>query len=98
MLKLPRIVFENYDQLFAWAQEFLKPDPRKYVIYMALDNEIILEPRKSTRPIRYGYLKSMEAVSPVKKMAEDFNVSVFNCKDYEWDLTKAPGVKVVVEG
>lgn len=92
---MPRHVFENSEQLKQWCEEFVKEG--YYIVYTTAENEIILEPKRSTRPQRYGYLKSVNAEKLAVEIAEEYNIPYIKLESYEWDLDKSPGVRVSVE-
>lgn len=91
---MSRIVFDDYAELRRWAAEFLMKG--RYVMYITRDNGVVLEPTKSTPPLRYGYiqLKDAKTLTAMEKLAEENGILVFRVKDYEWDATKAPGIKI----
>lgn len=92
---MPRIVFCSEEQLENWCKEFV--DTGKYVIYLTEYNEVILEPLKSTRPLRFGYFKGLKGEKLATKLQELHQIPLFRVRDYEWDLEKSPGIKVAIE-
>lgn len=55
---MPRQVFDDVQELEKWCKEFVKRG--QYTVYTTSDNELILEPRKSTRPQRFVYIKTVK--------------------------------------
>jgi len=92
---MPRIVFDSADELKEWCKLFVKDN--KYTGYITEENELILEPQKSTRPIRYAYIKCKKAKELAEELKDKYNIPVIKIKSYEWDTEKYPGIKVLVE-
>lgn len=92
---MPRIVFTNPEQLFDWVKEFCSSN--KYVGYVTSKKELIIEPTKSTRPLRYAYYAGDDIDEIAKKLIEKYQIKVFQIKNYEWDLEKSVGVHVPIE-
>lgn len=92
---MPRIIFTNPEQLIEWVKAFCSAD--KYVGYTTAEKELIIEPIKSTRPLRYAYYKGEDTDEIAKKLSEKYQMKVFQIKNYEWDMEKSVGVRVAVE-
>jgi hypothetical protein len=85
---MPRQVFGSYDELKKWCEEFVEQG--KYVIYTTSADELILEPRKSTRPQRFGYFISIKVKVYAKELSERCNIPHFELERYEWDVERTP--------
>lgn len=95
---MPRAIFVEGEELLKWCGEFVKGG--NYIMYLTGKNELILEPRRSTRPLRYAYLKEVSKESADKlvvKIHEKFGIPFMLVSSYEWDVEKSVGVKVRVE-
>ena len=89
---MPRIVFDSFEELKKWCDEFIKE--KSHTIYTTENDELIVEPRRSTRPSRYGYFKSIKVKEFAKTLSEKHEIPYFHLKSYEWDTEKSPGIKM----
>ena len=80
---MPRIEFNNEQELRDWSETFCKGTNR-YSAYITAGKEIVLEPRKSTDPIRYGYLRvqSEGKIQEIAAFLRELGLSVFTCTNY----------------
>ena len=85
---MPRITFYNKDELLKWCNLFVKPE--NYVGYTTVDCEIILEPRKSTRPSRFAFFNARdESMNDlVKEIADKTGITFIKIAKYEWDTER----------
>jgi hypothetical protein len=86
---MPIHVMDNEQTLNAWVEEFLKN--RKYAVLITAKGEVILEPRKSTRPTDYGYLDTgsyTEADKIGKQLSSHFSIPVIQVKKFLWDTER----------
>jgi len=91
-----RLVFKTKDELLAWIKECVSPE--RYVAYITDDNEVVLCPTRSTRPIIYGYLKVETNIGDiVKSIVHEFGIRCFPVKNVEWADDRPPGVKFIME-
>ena len=49
---MPRLIFSDANELINWLKNH---DPTRFDVYVTPENELILIPRKSTRPLLYIY-------------------------------------------
>lgn len=93
---MPRSICGDTSEFFQWLGVFADPD--HYVIVHTYDNELIADPRKTTKPLRYAYFKTSEknAESCVKELIKRGFI-VLKQKRYEWDTEKPVGVRVIIE-
>jgi len=88
----------RYDKVTAWTDEYVKG--KDYAILVTEENEIILEPRKSTRPLDYGYIniRDPQAVAELASiLASRYGLPLLEIKSLSWDIEKPPWVKVPAE-
>lgn len=88
---MPRIVFRATTDLEDWASKLAAPS--RYNVYATERQEIILEPLRSTSPVRYGYLK-METSNMFSAFVNDLKsrgYNVFPCASYDWSSDRAVG-------
>jgi len=87
-----------FDKVLAWVNEYVRG--RDYAVIVTDENEMILEPRKSTRPLDYGYLclDDSKAVRELaEKIARTYNLPLLEIQYFRWDIEKSPLVKVPIE-
>jgi len=88
----------SFDNIFRWCDEYVRS--KDYVILKTDEHEIILEPRKSTRPVDYGYVKLRDSIE-TDKLAEElsnrYKLKVLEIQALAWDIEKSPWVKIPVE-
>ena len=85
---MPRIVFEDFEELKKWCKEFVEKG--KYTGYTTASDELILEPRKSTRPSRFAYFRSIKVKEYAKTLSEIYGIPFFYLERYEWDVERSP--------
>ena len=85
---MPRIIFDSFEELKKWCKEFVEKG--KYTGYTTASDELILKPRKSTRPQRYAYLKSIKVREYAKKLSAIYDIPFFYLETYEWDVERNP--------
>jgi hypothetical protein len=100
VLKAERDEKGNWDfsKVIAWANEYVRG--RDYAVLVTDENELILEPRKSTRPLDYGYLSldDSKAVRELaEKLAKTYGLPLLEIQYFRWDIEKAPSVRVPIE-
>jgi len=91
---MPRIVFDKKEDFEIWVKE--NTSASRYIFYITDDNELVVYPSVSTRPLAIGYLSSF--TEDLKKYGEEFaknnGYRFFKIKRIEWDIEKAVGVKI----
>jgi len=92
---MPIAVCENEDELIEWCREFVETG--KYRVFSTRENEIILEPIKTSKPIRFAYYQTERAEELAKQIAKNFGIKHLTLKAYRWNIERAPSVKVAVE-
>lgn len=95
---MPISVCRTEDQVKKWCDELVKEG--KYFVYYTEESEVILEPAKSTRPLRYCYAK-LPSNESAKKLAEElgktYNLPVISVVRICWDTEKGPAIRIPVE-
>ena len=79
---------------------FLKALRPFSLVVLTGDGEVVLIPKKSTRPIMVAYIKfsdSQEAEKSVREIVESMKWDLYHVLRIEWDVEKKPGVEVVIE-
>jgi len=93
---MPRAICENKDQLTKWCEIFIGEKGKdKYVIISTNQNEIIIEPRKSTKPLDFAYMQVANGniKEIVNEIVQKYGIKHLHVKRLEWDLEKPPGIK-----
>lgn len=88
---MPRIVMSD-DQSFKQFVERFVAAP-KYTAYVTDDDEIVLEPLRSTSPIRYGYVAcaTPSQCSRLAAYLREKGVAILKCERYEWATDRMVG-------
>jgi len=92
---LPIAVCGTEEELLDWCREFVESG--KYRVFSTGENEVILEPVKTSKTIRFAYYQTERAKELAGKIAEDFGIKHLTLKSYRWNIERAPSVKVAVE-
>jgi len=96
---MPIAVCKNEEQVRKWAEVLVK-EGKFYVYYTTEDYEVILEPAKTTRPLRYCYIK-MTGLEEAKKLAAElsqkYKLEIIEIASMRWDTEKGPAIKIEVE-
>ena len=82
-----RVEFDTLIQAEEWIKRFVLTSNKKYVGFYTSNNELILTPTKSTRPIIYGYIKTA-SMSTIRKLFKDTDIQIFSCSNFEWNIEK----------
>ena len=88
----------DFSNVYRWLDEYVKG--KDYALLVTDENEIILEPRKSTRPLDFAYIsiKDTAAVQELVKQLEiTYGLRALQIKSLSWDIEKPPWVKIPVE-
>jgi hypothetical protein len=88
----------DFSKVFAWTDEYVKG--KDYALLVTDENEIILEPRKSTRPLDFAYvnIKDVKALQTlIKELFNRYQLEPIEIKSLGWDIEKPPWIKVPVE-
>lgn len=90
---MPRIVFASTDELKSWTGRFANPD--KFTVYCTTRQEIILEPLRSTSPLRYGYVRYLDLnqFRQVLEWLRGQGFTVLKCRRYEWASDREVGAR-----
>jgi len=92
---MPIAVCASEEELIEWCKELgIKG---RYRVITTKENEVILEPIKTSKPIRFAYLETEKAKELAEKIANDYNIKHLTLKAYRWNIERAPSVKVAVE-
>jgi len=96
VIKIPISICSTKGQVEKWAKAIVHEG--KFIIYLTLNNEVVVEPLRSTRPLRYCYYKGSD-FNDAKKVAESiskaYNLSIVEVSSMSWDNEKGPWVKVI---
>jgi hypothetical protein len=87
-----------FEKVLAWANEYVKG--KDYTLLLTDENELIIEPRKSTRPLDYGYVNINDANAIrtlAKQLASSFGLPLLEIQYFRWDIEKPPSVKIPIE-
>jgi len=97
--KMPISICENEEQVTKWCETFVKKG--RFVVYYTTDDyEVILEPVKTTRPIRYCYIKMLDLISAKRlsgQLAVMYSLDRVELKGMSWDIEKGPWIKIPLE-
>lgn len=88
-----RHIFDETQEFIDWISENVTKE--KYKAYQTKEKEIILVPKKSTRPLEYAYMKFSEQKdleSVIKKLTSK-GLRVWSLKAEEWDDQKPVGIR-----
>lgn len=92
-----RHVFDETEEFINWISENVTKE--KYKAYQTKEKEIILVPKKSTRPLEYAYMKFSEdkdLKSVIEKLTSK-GLRVWRLKAEEWADDRPVGVKLSPE-
>lgn len=94
---MPRIMFQDLAGLKPWMQRFVNPE--KYTAYVTLGRELILEPLRSTSPMRFGYLRceNDQVFNQVLAHLRECRLNYFKIARYEWSPDRLPGANAPQE-
>lgn len=88
---MTRITFEEIGQFKKWIEDNVTKE--KYEAYITPKKEVVLMPRKSTRPLKYGYaILTSEGIKEIQRFLGEKGVKIYFAK-VDWDETKAPGAE-----
>jgi hypothetical protein len=100
---MPLSVCKTEEQVKKWCEAILKKEG-SYYIYCTEDNEVILEPAKSTRPLRYCYIKltpTEQSKEPARALAESIGATygqpVVEISRMSWDIERSPYIRAPTE-
>jgi len=92
---VPIAVFHDLDQLKKWCEDTVSPD--RFRVLSTDEDEIILEPTKTSRPLKFGYLQIAKARELADQIAKEFSLKHIHLKAYRWLEDRGPFIKVVPE-
>ena len=95
---MPIHVLGSKEQLEKWAEEFI--EGKVFVVIVTKDGELILEPRKSTRPLDFGYCRfasKEEAIKSAEELKGKYKIKVVEEDALSWDVEKSPFIRVSME-
>jgi hypothetical protein len=93
---MPRHVINDKTVLEKWIDVFCKN--KEFAIITTDNNEVILEPLRSTRPLNYAYFKS--ATNPKDfgaELSKKYDMPHLHIAAFEWDLDKPTGIQAKPE-
>lgn len=88
----------DFSGVFEWISEYAAL--KDYMLLVTDENELIIEPRKSTRPLNYGYVHIDDAKAIrelAKQLASSFGLPLLEIQYFRWDIEKPPSVKIPIE-
>lgn len=83
---MPRVEFDNKKQADPWIKEFATP--KSHYGLHTHKNELILVPRKSTRPVVYARIVHIRG-EDIVKLREVYKLLIVECRDWEWSAERA---------
>ena len=94
---MPRIEYTKKDDFLKWIKG--EVDSNKYKAHVTEKMEVILAPRKSTRPITFGYFKAShtdnakntEALTAILAVLKAAGIAIYRCGNYEWKTENPVG-------
>jgi len=92
---LPIAVCKDEEQLKEWCKDTGLRD--RYRMISTEENEVIVEPIKTTRPSKFAYLSGPKAEEIASNIAKEYSVSHIKLKAYRWNEERGPFVKVPIE-
>ena len=92
---MPIAVFQDLGQLKKWCEDTVSPD--RFRVLSTDEDEIILEPTKTSRPLKFGYLQISKAQEFAESLAKEFGLKHIHLKAYRWMEDRGPFVKVAPE-
>jgi len=90
---MPILEFDSLSSLEEWVAKFTTPE--RYMVIVTSDEEVVLQPTKTSRPIIYGYYKGQ--AQRVLKALEALGYRILHVKSFTWDIERAPGTRIIVE-
>lgn len=84
---MPRIEFANITESVDWIRSFVINSDKKYIAYCTKNNELILVPTKSTRPIVYALIKNVNR-KEVTILFKNSTIPVYNIEYFEWNIER----------
>jgi len=85
-------IFETKDQLIKWLLE--RSIEKYYIQVTTEDSEIILVPRKTSKPIEFGYLKIPDAEKIADELQSQYGIHKVVMHRYSWDIERSPAIKI----
>lgn len=95
---MPIHVLGNEEQVMAFADIYVAG--KDYVAIITEQGELILEPRKSTRPQDYGYFDALskeKAKTIVEEILRRYTLRTIETKAIAWDTERPPWVRTSQE-
>lgn len=84
---MPILEFSVGSELLKWSESFASPD--RYVVIVTGDGEVILHPRKTSKPIVYAYCKEGVSQTLLSSLI-DRDFTIVDVKHYYWDTERTP--------
>jgi hypothetical protein len=89
---MARLIFNIAADYERWITDHVTPNG--YDVYSTRMNELICYPRKSTRPLTYGWMQlSDEDSAKLLKKLEGMGVRLYRVDRIEWDAERPVGIK-----
>ena len=80
---MARFVFSKESEFFSWVVDHFHGD--RFEAYVTASNEVIIYPRKSSRPISYAYIQcSTQSVAELVKKLKELGLEIYNVSRVEW--------------
>ena len=84
---MPRIEFDFLKQAETWIQKRVIKSNKEYEGYITKNNELILLPKKSTKPLLYCYV-SFADIKDVTELFKDSSIDIFKCSSFDWNAER----------
>lgn len=92
---MTRFIFKEEKEFQKWIDDHVNSD--KYECYITEGNEVVLIPLRSTRPLKYAYIKlTSETIEAVRQKLTQKGVKIYKA-NVEWADDRPVGVKFVPE-
>lgn len=87
-----RLVFKDVKEFERWIKDMATSE--KHVVYRSEVNEILIVPKRSTRPVTYAYIKVVDAntIKNVVGSLESSGFKVYDVKSIEWADDRSVGL------
>ncbi|MEM4534989.1 MAG: hypothetical protein QW764_02975 [Desulfurococcaceae archaeon] len=92
---MPIAVCKNDEELLAWLEDTVSSG--RFRVIVTDENEVIIEPTKTSKPLKFAYLQTSNPESVAREIGERFNLKVLHLKAYRWNEERGPFVKIPIE-
>jgi len=94
---MPIFRFAKISEYKNWISKIVTP--KRYIIVVTENNEVIAEPIKATRPLLFGHMQitAEKDRKDLIKELEEAGFNIFYVKDFSYDTERPPGTRITVE-